>query len=98
MTRLPENQEEEGVLLALLKGFENHRLPRTLHLKDKVDAGEVLTEDELEFLEDLLKDTENIVPMIDRHPQYQDTMTHVVHLYHHISAKALENEKATTGL
>ena len=98
MHRLPEDQEEEGVLLALLEGFENHRLPRTLHLRDKVDAGETLSEDELAFLEDLLKDTEKIIPMIDRHPQYQDTMTHVVHLYHHISAKALENEKATTGL
>lgn len=98
MNRLPKDQEEEGILLALLEGFKNHRLPRALYLRDKVDAGETLSEEELEFLEKLLKDTQKNIPMTDRHPQYQDTMTHAVHLYHHISAKALENEKAERGL
>ena len=86
--------DENGVLLALLQGFENHRLPRILHLKEMVDAGESLTQDDVDFLEALLKETQNIIPMVDRHPEYQDVMTHAVHLYHHISEKALENEKS----
>ena len=85
--------DEDGVLLALLQGFENHRLPRTLHLKEIVDAGESLTQDDVDFLEVLLKETQSILPIIDRHPGYQDVLTHAVHLYHHISEKALENEQ-----
>jgi len=85
--------DEEGVLLALLQGFENHRLPRTLHLKERVDAGETLTQDDVDFLEELLKETQSILPMIDRHPEYQDVLTHAVHLYQHISEKALKNEQ-----
>ena len=85
--------DEEGVLLALLQGFENHRLPRTLHLKERVDAGETLTQDDVDFLEELLKETQSILPMIDRHPEYQDVLTHAVHLDQHISEKALKNEQ-----
>ena len=85
--------DEDGVLLALLQGFENHRLPRIIHLKEIVDAGEVLTQDDVEFLESLLKETQGILKMVDRHPAYQDVLTHAVHLYHHISEQALKNEQ-----
>lgn len=57
-----------------------------------VDAGVSLSEDDLGFLEQLLKDTQYVIPLVDRHPDYQNIISRAIHLYHHISEKMLENE------
>lgn len=92
---MQKEQNDKGVLAALMQRFEHYRLPRALRLKDKVDAGEPLSDEDVEYLEKLLKNTQQIIPMIDRHPEYQSLATKAIGLYQHITEKGLENENKT---
>jgi hypothetical protein len=84
---------EDGVILALIKRFEKQRLPRLMSLKEKVDSGEVLSDDDIEFLSMIIHDSQQSKHLIDRHPEWHAFCSYVTHLYETITEKALENEK-----
>ena len=85
---------DAGLIATLLERLEKQRLPRLLTLKERVDGGEPLDDMELEFLGRAVADAMDILPIIDRHPEYQQLTTQVVALYKDISKKALQLEKA----
>jgi hypothetical protein len=66
---------------------------RALRIKERVDAGKTLTNSDTEHRERSLKNTQQILPLIDRNPEYQSLATKAINLYHHITEKGLENEK-----
>ena len=87
-----KSTKDAGVIAVLLERLDKERLPRALALKEKVDRGEALSDYDLRFLEDVFADANKIKPLVDRHPEYQDLATRVMHLYNEITKKALENE------
>ena len=87
--------KDDAVMATLLTRFEKFRRPHALEIKEKVDAGETLTEHELTHLEDVLMDSEKIKAMIDKRPELHDLYAKAVSLYHEITSKALENAKAS---
>jgi hypothetical protein len=90
---MTELSKEDGVIMALEERFEKQRLPRLLTLKDKVDAGGVLDDTEIAFLEQVISDAMRSKPLMDRHPDWQEFCAYVVHLYEEITEKALRNEE-----
>jgi hypothetical protein len=91
---MTEPSKDSGMIQVLVERLEKRRLPRALSIKEKVDAGEVLSEFDIEFLEKVLRDANNAIPLLDRHPEYQPLAGKLVTLYKEITAKALENQKA----
>ena len=89
---MSDSSHDAGVIQAVLERFNTQRLPRALGLKDKVDRGEPLTDYDISFLNQVFSDAEKIRPFIDRHPEYQDLVARIMHLYREIVDKAAENE------
>jgi len=87
------SSNDTGVILALAKRFNEQRLPKTIALKKKVDEGECLSEYDIAFLDEVLKDANRIMPLVDKHPEWQSTAARAISLYKEITDKALENEK-----
>ena len=90
---MTEPSEEDGVILVLIERFEKQRLPRLKALKEKADNGELLSDEDVEFLDTVIHDAQQSKQLIDRHPEWQTFCAMVVHLYETITEKALDNER-----
>ncbi len=92
---MTEPSKDSGLIQVLAERLEQQRLPRILSIKEKVDAGGVLDDFDIEFLEQVFEDAGHIKPLLDAHPEWQDLAAKIAHLYNEITAKALENQKAS---
>jgi hypothetical protein len=84
--------DEAGISEVLIERFANHRLPRILAIKERVDEGEILGDVELEFLEQVIRDAQENEHLVESIPDCRDLFGRVAHLYSVIMNKALENE------
>ena len=90
-----ENEsEEDGVFLAIVGEMESLHLPRALDLKAQLDQGGALDDMDIDFLERVFEDAEVLKPLMARHPEYEALVAQMLSLYHDITTKALENERA----
>jgi hypothetical protein len=89
--------EDKGLAVVVIERFEQWILPRALEIKARIDRGEKLYDYDIDFLEELMKDAEEVKRHVDRAPEYQTLYTRVVSLYGEITKRALENEQAEKG-
>ena len=85
--------EDIGVIIALVNRFTEQRLPKVLAVKERVELGACLSEYDIKFLDEILKDANRIMPLADKHPEWQPLALRAISLYKEITEKALENEK-----
>lgn len=90
---MSENANDPGVIQVLLDRFNKQRLPRALEMKEKVNRGEVLDDDEVTYLAAVFEDIRNLKPLVDRHPEYEPLVVKGMALYQEISEQALANAK-----
>ena len=88
-----DETKELGIAITLLERLTEDTLPKAFEIKARLDQGERLDHWDIDFLNDLYKRAEQIKPMVDRHPEYQDIYAQAVHLYKQITDQALLNEK-----
>lgn len=94
---MAEISKDVGALTAIGERLVNTRLPRALEIKERVDSGEVLTDYDIRFLEEVFNDAREIGPILSQNPQYQDIAARVISLYKEITTKALENQQREGG-
>ena len=85
--------EHTGVMQSLIQEFEQHRLPRLLRLKDKVDSGEVINDVDLEFLCKQVNDACITKHLTVNYPELEEFCLQMAHLYKELCDRAVENEK-----
>jgi len=90
-----EPTNDLGLITALVKRAVDIRLPRAEALKAKVDAGGLLDDRDVAFLEEIFHDAQSVTgPLMDQHPEYREIGLRMLGLYKEITAKALENQQA----
>ena len=83
--------------MTLLNRFTKQTLPKVLEIKERVDRGEILTEWDIYFLNKLVNERViEVMPLVDRNPEYQEVYAKAVHICKEITEKALLNEKGST--
>ena len=91
---MTEKSEDAGMIAVLIQRFESERLPRALDLKEKVDRGETLNDNDIAFLEQVFEDANTLKPLLDRHDEYHKLVAQAINLYKEITEKGLANEKS----
>jgi len=87
-----------GVMQSLFFEFEQHRLPRVLKLKAKVDRGEVVNDVDFDFLCQQVNDACTTKHLIVNYPELEEFCLQLGHLYKEICDKAVENENKSSRL
>ena len=90
---MDEAERDAGTIQAVLERLQKFRLPRALDIKARVDAGEQLNTNDMQFLKRVLDDTTNVHELAARHPEYQALVARLAGLYTEITRKGLENEQ-----
>lgn len=91
---MAQASKELGVIAVLAKRMVEERLPKALALKERIDRGECLNELDLNFLEQVVKDANQVMPMMKDDPRVMQVGGRMLQLYKEITEKALANEQA----
>ncbi len=92
---MQDPSEGMGTIQALLERLNQFRLPRALELKQRVDAGEKLSDNDIEFLHRVLEDSNQARSLLAAHPKFKPLVDQLASLYSHITTRALENEQSS---
>jgi hypothetical protein len=90
---MDQSEKDAGTIAALMIRFKEFRLPRAQRMLDKVNDGEKLSDNDIQFLKRVYNDGRKTQPLVRRHPEYNDLITRYISLYTEIIDKGLENEK-----
>ena len=90
---MTDAKHDDGTIQVLLDRLNNFRLPRALALKERVDAGGLLEDSDIEFLQRVFEDANSVQALIQRNPELQNLAAQLSGLYVHITSTALKNEQ-----
>ena len=86
--------QDAGTIAALMQRFKEYRLPRAKRILERVNGGDLLSEQDIRFLKRVYTDGRNTRMLVKRHPEYHKLVSQAIDLYSEIIAKGLENEKS----
>jgi hypothetical protein len=82
-----------GVLTVLVSQFRRSRLPRLLEIRESVIQGNMISEDDITFLNNVISDATHAMPTVNGVPELHSFCSHVSHLIYTITERALMNEE-----
>jgi hypothetical protein len=82
----------QGVLTTVIERFEKQQLPRAFSIKDAVDHGQKLSDLNISFMKEVLRESEQFRHFADDNPEYRELFSRSIHLYSSIIKQALANE------
>lgn len=91
------DENDDAVLQTLMDRLLRFRLPRLLAVKERVDQGEALTDDDIVFLKAAMADAQASQPYVMRNPDFHDLGARIVQLYSEVVSRAVENEQNRSG-
>lgn len=91
------DEHDDAVLQTLMDRLLRFRLPRLLAVKERVDQGEPLTDDDIVFLKAAMADAQASQQYVMRNPDFHDLGARIVQLYSEVVSKAVENEQGRLG-
>ncbi|HSO83731.1 hypothetical protein [Thiocapsa sp.] len=83
---------DTGVIVALRERLRTQRLPRLLDIKTKVEGGARLDSFDIDLLTEVFADAKEKQSKWAQHPELDDIIARMTHLYHKITERALSNE------
>ncbi|WP_206860929.1 hypothetical protein [Lysobacter changpingensis] len=89
--------DDTATLQALLDRLLKFRLPRAMALKERVDAGERMTDADIAFMKESLEDAQDGQHFVARNPEFHKLGAQLAQLYEEIVEKATQNEKDAAG-
>lgn len=87
------SRKDLGMAQVLLKRLNEEILPQALNMKQRVDKGERLTENDRHILEQVAEDSRVFLPLAERLPKFKTVAEEVMSLFAYIAAKDRENER-----
>jgi hypothetical protein len=94
---IDQEELDTGTITALMIRFKDYRLPRAKRLLERVNRGELLTDDDIAFLKRVYRDGWQVQPLVKRHPEYSRLVALTMDLYTEIINKGVQNEAAARG-
>jgi hypothetical protein len=86
--------KDAGTIAALMLRFKDYRLPRALRMRDRVRAGEVLSDEDIAWLERIFAESNSVRSLVERNPEYESLVVSAINLYAEIIELGVGNEKA----
>ena len=80
--------KDAGMIQLLLNRLNEERLPEALKLQDKVRRGECLSEYDMQFMKNVLRDTGEARRLAAKYPEYQNLVDRMTALYGDIASQA----------
>lgn len=90
---MDQKEEDRATLTAVLKRFTRFRLPRALEIRERLNQGGTLTEMDMQFLDRVFEAAKDVMPIVERNPEYQPLAAQAVEIIHEITSLALEYEQ-----
>jgi hypothetical protein len=91
---MDQKTKDAGTIEALMIRMNEYRIPRAKRMQERVNAGEKLSDVDIEYLNRVYDQSRDSAALFERHPEYDELRIRALDLFSEIIAKALENEKA----
>jgi hypothetical protein len=91
---MADDKTDAGTIQAMLQRLTTFRLPRALEIKKRVDKGERLNDNDMQFLKQVFDDAASARTLAERHEELKPLVAQVTSLYDEITRKAMANEQA----
>lgn len=88
-----QSVKDAGTLAAIMLDLEENHLPRAMHILDKVNDGELLSDRDIRFLRNVYEESRANESLVERHAEYTSLISRCFCLYTEIINKGIENEK-----